>query len=136
MKTDQKSLKSALLLEILENDVKRDICNKNYFIEYLEHPLKFWLINKSIQRKPEIFDAVWSGYIANMHNRSGGVMDKKLDKKLYKKYLEQFYNDKGHNDEFKQYFDDDFIRSLCEEFNFFVGKDIKRARSVLGQSRA
>ena len=122
------SLKSALLLEILENGVKLDIYDKNYFIEYLEHPLKSWLMNKSIQKKAEIYDGVWSGYIANMHNRSGGVMDKKLDKKLYKKYLEQFYDDKGNIDEFKQYFDDDFIRSLCEEFDFFAGKDIKKSK--------
>ena len=85
-------------------------------------------MNKSTQKKAEIYNGIWSGYITNMHNRSGGVMDKKLDKKLYKKYLEQFYNDKGDIDEFKQYFDDDFIRSLCEEFDFLAGKDFKKSK--------
>jgi hypothetical protein len=119
------SFKSALLLEILENGVKLDIFDKNYFIEYLQNPLKTWLMNKDTQKKKEIHNNIWSQYIFNMHNRQGGIMDQKLDKKLFKKYLEQFYNQSGSIEEFGEYFDQDFLLSLSNEFDFFAGKEIK-----------
>ena len=122
------SLKSALLLEILENGVKMDIYDKNYFIEYLKNPLKTWHMNKETQKKAEIYDYVWNQYISSVNHRKGGVMDSGMDRKLYKKYLEQFYNDSGDLTEFKDYFDQDFLSDLYEEFEFIAGKEIKKEK--------
>jgi hypothetical protein len=121
------SLKSALLLEILENGVMLDIFDKNFFLKYLKNPLKSWHMKKENNRPPkEIHDHVWSQYITNVHQRAGGRMDANLDKKLYKKHLEQFYISKGDLDDFKDYFDQDFLDSHLEEFEFLSGKDIKK----------
>ena len=59
-KNRPQSLKSALLLEILENGIKQDIFDKGYFIEYLENPLKNWHMNKDYQKKREIYNRKWS----------------------------------------------------------------------------
>jgi hypothetical protein len=122
------SLKSNLLLEILENGVKLDIYDKDYFIEYLKNPLKNWYMSKSQTKKRELHDHVWQGYIHQLNNREGGRMDAGLDKKLFKKYLEQFYLAKGDLDEFKEYFDQDFLVELLEEFEFMAGKEIKKEK--------
>ena len=122
------SFKSALLLEILENGVKMDIYDKNYFIEYLKNPLKNWHMNKETQKKKEIHDHVWNQYMQSLNNRSGGRMDSGLDQKLYKKYLEQFYIAAGDLEAFKDYFDQDFLSNLYEEFEFMTGKEIKKEK--------
>lgn len=45
------SFRSALLLEILENGLKLEIYDKNYFMLYLANPLKTWHMNKAkVQR--------------------------------------------------------------------------------------
>ena len=125
------SLKSALLLEILENGIKQDIFDKGYFIEYLKNPLKNWHINKTYQKERELYDHNWNNYIHPINNRSGGIMDKSMDKKLYKRYLEQFYAEAGDLTEFKQYFDQDFLKSLLEEFEFLSGKQLTKEKTDL-----
>ena len=127
------SFKSALLLEILENGIKLDIYDKNYFIEYLKHPLKTWHMNKNIQRRGDIHEHVWNQYMSSLQNRQGGRMDSGLDKKLYRKYLEQFYNSSGNLDDFKEYFDQDFLNDLLEEFEFLAGKEIRKEKIDAGK---
>jgi hypothetical protein len=122
------SFKSALLIEILENGVKLDTFDKSYFLEYLKNPLKMWHMNKNTQKKGEIHDHVWNQYISNLNNRAGGRMDSGLDKKLYKRYLEKFYQQDGQLDDFKEYFDQDFLNELLEEFEFHSGKEIKKEK--------
>ena len=122
------SLRSALLLEILENGIKLDIYDFDYFAEYLKNPLKNWHMNKETQNKAEIHDYNWNQYLSNINNRRGGRMDSGLDRKLYKKYLEQFYLNKGDLENFKEYFDQDFLSNLFEEFEFMAGKEIKKEK--------
>ena len=122
------SLKSALLLEILENGIKLDIYDKDFFIEYLKHPLKNWHMNKETQKKKEIHDHVWNQYIQPLNNRQGGRMDMGLDMKMYKTYLEQFYIAAGDLEAFKEFFDQDFLSDLYEEFEFMAGKEIKKEK--------
>ena len=122
------SLKSALLLEILENEIKLDIYDKDFFIEYLKHPLKNWYMNKETQKKKEIHDHVWNQYIQPLNNRQGGRMDMGLDMKMYKTYLEQFDIAAGDLESFKEFFDQDFLSDLYEEFEFMAGKETKKEK--------
>lgn len=122
------SFKSALLLEILENGVKLDIYDKKYFVEYLRNPLKTWHMKSDIQKKKELHNNVWTKYISNMQNRKGGIMDSKLDSTLYKKYLEKFYADSGSIEEFSEFFDQEFIFELSNEFDYYEGKETKKTK--------
>ena len=117
------SFKSAILLEILENGLKLDIYDKKYFILYLEHPLKKWHMNKSKVIK-EYQDYAWNSYIQNIHQREGGIMNSNLEAKMYKRYLEQFYREKGDLKEFEEYFSPKFLSALVDEFLFLSGKEL------------
>ena len=117
------SFKSAILLEILENGLKLDIYDKKYFILYLEHPLKKWHMNK-LKVTKEYQDYAWNSYIQNLHQREGGVMNSNLEAKMYKRYLEQFYRDKGDLKEFEEYFSPKFLSALVEDFSFLSGKEL------------
>jgi hypothetical protein len=116
--------RSALLLEILENGVKLDVYDKHYFLEYIQHPLKTWHLSKKQKEKGEHYDYVWNQYISSTNNRKGGTMDSGLDKKLYRMYLEHFFNQSKNLDEFKEYFDQDFLVDLAQEFEFMSGGEI------------
>lgn len=117
------SFRSALLLEILENGMKLDIYDKKYFIEYLEHPLKTWHLNKQ-KNSHDTQDYGWNTYIYNLQSRQGGVMSASLEGRMYKKYLETFYREKGDLLEFNDYFSAKFLNSLAEEFYFLSGKEL------------
>ena len=130
------SLKSALLLEILENGIKLDIYDKDFFIEYLKHPLKNWHMSKETQKKKEIHDHVWNQYIQPLNNRQGGRMDMGLDMKMYKTYLEQFYIAAGDLEAFREFFDQDFLSDFYEEFEFMAGKEIKKRRLMPRSSKS
>ena len=118
------SFKSAILLEILENGMKLDIYDKDYFMLYLEHPLKRWHINKSKVTK-DCQDFVWNGYLQNIQLRQGGMMSSSLEGKMYKKYLEHFYNERQHLKDFEEYFTPKFLGALVEEFSFLAGNQIQ-----------
>lgn len=118
------SLKSALLLEILENGMKLDIYDKKYFLEYIKYPLKNWCMNPD-KFKAENYSYNWEQYMPNIQNRSGGQVNYNLDEKMYKTYLEQFYKDKGNIKDFEAHFEKNFIKNLIEEFDFYAGKEIK-----------
>ena len=118
------SLKSTLLLEILENGLKLGIYDKEYFMLYLEHPLKVWHMNKTRVKK-DTQDFVWNGYIQNVQSRLNGVMTANLEAKMYKKYLEVFYREKGDLKEFTEFFSDSFLKALAEELYFLSGKELK-----------
>jgi hypothetical protein len=118
------SFKSALLLEILEIGLKLGIYDKKYFILYLENPLKMWHMNKN-RVKRDTQDYAWNSFIGNLQTRQGGSMSADLEAKLYKRYLEQFYREKGDLKEFVEFFNDSFLKSLAEEFYFLSGKEIK-----------
>jgi hypothetical protein len=118
------SLKSSLLLEILENGVKLDLYDKKYFIEYLKNPLR-WSCLKSDNNQPDLGGYNWNQYIGNIQVRSVNNYDYNgQDQKLYKTYLEQFYKDKGDLKEFEEYFEQHFIKDLIEEFDFYSGKSV------------
>jgi len=121
-KNRPQSLKSALLLEILENGMKLDIYDKKYFLEYLKNPMKTWYLNPDLC-KNENFSYSWSQYMPNIQNRLSGQVNMNEDKKLYEVYLEQFYRDKGDVKEFEKYFEKTFLKNLIEEFDFYAGKD-------------
>lgn len=118
------SFKSALLLEILENGLKLDKYDKKYFLLYLEHPLKMWHMNKKRVVKDH-HDYVWNSFIQNMQVRQGGVMSAEIEEKMYKRYLEIFYREKGDLKEFNDYFSSKFLKDLAEEFYFLSGKELK-----------
>lgn len=118
------SFKSTILLEILENGLKLDTYDKKYFLEYLENPLKKWHMNKQKVTKDN-HDYVWSSYMQNIQQREGGVMSSALEAKMYKRYLEQFYREKGDLNEFGEYFSSKFLNNLIEEFYFLSGKELK-----------
>lgn len=123
-KNRPQSLKSALLLEILENGMKLDIYDRKYFLDYLKSPLKTWHLNPD-KAKYENYSYSWAQYMPNIQNRKGGQVSFDLDEKLYKTYLEQFYRDKNGIKEFLPYFEATFIKNFLEELDFFSGKEIK-----------
>jgi len=127
------SLKSALLLEILENGIKTNIFDKNVFIEYLKNPLKNWYMNKKYQNTRELNDNVWAQYTNNIQNRKNGQINRNQDRKLYKRYLEEFYesNPEENFDEFKEFFDKNFLVDLLEEFEYLSGKELKKEKTDL-----
>ncbi|CAI2378280.1 unnamed protein product [Moneuplotes crassus] len=125
------SFKSALLLEILENGIKLNTFDKGFFIEYLKNPLKNWHISKKNQRRQELHDHVWSQYMSNLKNRAAGAMDYESDRKLYKKYLEHFFTEESNLDEFKEFFDKDFLVDLLEEFLYLSGKELEKEKTDL-----
>ena len=118
------SFKSALLLEILENGLKLDIYDKNYFLLYLDNPLKAWHMNKKRVSK-DTHDFGWNDYLRNLQLRQGGAMSANLEANMYKRYLEQFYREKGDLKEFTEYFSTKFLSSLVDEFYFLSGKVFK-----------
>ena len=78
------SFKSALLLEILENGLKLDIYDKNYFLLYLDNPLKAWHMNKKRVSK-DTHDFGWNDYLRNLQLRQGGAMSANLEAKHVQK---------------------------------------------------
>jgi hypothetical protein len=120
------SFKSTLLLGILENGVKLGIYDKDYFLEYLEHPLTTWHLSRKMQEKGGHYNSVWKQYFSNINIRDCGTMGSDLDKKLYRSYLEYFFNQSQNLDEFKEYFDQDFLVDLIQEFKFMCGGEVAK----------
>jgi hypothetical protein len=56
------SLRSSLLLEILENGMKLDIYDKKYFLEYLKNPLRKNNLNQDYETS-ELYSYNWNQYI-------------------------------------------------------------------------
>jgi hypothetical protein len=109
--------------------MKLNIYDKKYFVEYLEHPLKTWHLNKQ-KNSIDTLDYGWNTYIYNLQSRQGGIMSANLEGKMYKRYLEKFYREKGDLLEFNDYFSSKFLTSLAEEFYFLSGKELKTEKIV------
>ena len=118
------SLRSAIVLEILENGVKSEIYDKEYFITYLKNPLKNWHMNTN-KIKGDLYDHTWNSFLHNLQNRKGGILSPRLESKLYKKYLEYFYHQNGNISEFAEFFEVKFWKETVEEIQFLSGKNLK-----------
>lgn len=121
------SLRSSLLLEILENGMKLDIYDKKYFFEYLKNPLRNSNLNKEYG-SAELYSYNWNQYICNVQQRNLNTSNEyDHDSKMYRTYLEQFFKDKGSVKEFEIFFEKTFFTGLVEEFNFYSGEEVKDA---------
>jgi len=118
-------LKSAVLLEILENGLKVDIYDEKYFLEYLQIPARQNFLKKAVSADV----STWNSYIQNIqceHNRtqySDQLYNK--DKELLTKYLAYFFNHGKAVSVFTPFIDDKFVSSVWEDTMLMSGNKVE-----------